>query len=100
MRNYKIGIIGYGVVGKGIHRLFGDWVTAIYDPAMTYEKDGLDCSPKEDFEDLDMVVISVPTNPKESGEADTQFVWESLMWLEGIIDANCIILISFSFLSG
>ena len=29
---YKISIVGYGYVGKGMHRLFKNWVTAIYTP--------------------------------------------------------------------
>ncbi len=31
-KNYKVGIIGYGVVGRGIHRLLKEDVVAIYDP--------------------------------------------------------------------
>ena len=32
MIDYKVGLTGYGVVGKGIHRLLKDSVVAIYDP--------------------------------------------------------------------
>ena len=34
---YKLGIIGYGVVGKGIHRLLKDEVKGIYDPYINDE---------------------------------------------------------------
>lgn len=71
---YQIGIIGYGVVGKGIKRLLGDEVAAIYDPYLKLNK-------KTSFKALDLVVISVPTNETQNGAADTSLVWETLEWL-------------------
>lgn len=127
---YSIGIIGYGVVGRGIHRLFENWVKAIYDPfinaeqfehAMDFDYDPLteeDRLPldlgnqgpmealkrmfqagsskydkaikriKEDknqFKNLDLVVISVPTNQRtDNMGADSSLVWDALDWLEDI----------------
>ncbi len=85
MKEYKIGIVGYGYVGKGIHRLFGKMIKVIYSPSVrTY---------KGDFIDLDLVVICVPTNAKENGEADTSIVWSSLKWLDKVVKKETVILI-------
>lgn len=35
----KVGIIGYGYVGKGVHRLFKDKVKSIYDPYYCEDKE-------------------------------------------------------------
>jgi len=87
---YKLGIIGYGVVGKGIHRLLKDEVKAIYDPfindegkelSKTLGKQEYVFDSKEVFTDLDLVVISVPTNETASGMADTSLIWGTLGWL-------------------
>ena len=91
---YKIGIVGYGVVGQGIHKLFGNWVEAIYDPYISAEneKKAYDLSPllacdidsfndKHAFKDLDLVVVSVPTPSLPSGEADSSFVIDTVAWL-------------------
>jgi len=97
-KNYKIGIIGYGVVGKGIHRLFKEDVKAIYDitfPVGMWHKgditDGsivLEKAPTDiyigdqgSFRGLDLVVISVPTNELPDGSCDTSIVTDSLRWL-------------------
>lgn len=63
---YKIGIAGYGYVGKAMHKMFGDWVTEIYDPA-SHPK-------KTSFKDVDMLVVCVPTNMNEDGSCDTSIV--------------------------
>jgi UDPglucose 6-dehydrogenase len=76
---YKVGIVGYGVVGKGISKLLDDYVIAIFDP------DYDDCCEKEDFKDLDMAVICVPTPTDTDGEScNTSIVEESLSWLHQI----------------
>lgn len=99
---YNIGIVGYGVVGKGILRLFKEEVIAIYDPfsdigqitcANQLGNRTYNFSDKKLFTGLNMVVISVPTNQTPSGRADTQTVWESLFWLSEIISKETIILI-------
>jgi len=99
---YKIGIIGYGVVGKGIHRLFKNEVLAIFDPFINdegkrfaTELGGLDYnfSNKKNFKDLDLAVISVPTNETVNGKADTNLVRDTLKWLSIDIKFKGVILI-------
>ena len=76
---YRVGIIGYGVVGKGIAKLFGEDVTAIYDPE-THPK-----LKDEKIKRTHMVVVCVPTNTAEDGEScDTSIVEETLLWLKRI----------------
>ena len=85
---YKIGIVGYGYVGKGIHRLFGDWVKAIYDPY--YAK----TSSESDFKGLDLVVICVPTNTAKDGwSCDASIVKKSVKWLMELDTTRPLILI-------
>lgn len=100
MSNYKIGIIGYGYVGKGMHRMFEDWVTAVYDPFIPQEleQDSLQLAKslglqmfegdsnlvfktKEQFKDIDLAIICVPTAMKETGQCDVSSVEESVKWL-------------------
>ena len=85
---HKIGIVGYGVVGKGIHRLIKDEVVAIFDPYINDEgikfathQGSPSLNKKSSFSKLDMVVISVPTNESSTGKADTSLVRETLKWL-------------------
>lgn len=75
MRKYNIGLCGYGVVGKGMHKFFEDEVIAIYDPNFS------DSNKQEDFKNLDLVIICVPTNATETGHADTSIVEDSVRWL-------------------
>ncbi len=76
---YKVGIIGYGVVGKGIGKLLDDYVVAIYDP------DYDECCEKEDMKDLDLVVICVPTPTAVDGKScNTSIVEATLSWLNQI----------------
>lgn len=90
MIDYKVGIVGYGVVGKGVHRLLKDSVVAIYDPhidtlgEMTADSLGYKEEEFKDpsmFEDLDMVVICVMTKENIDGTCDTSIVESSLRWL-------------------
>jgi UDPglucose 6-dehydrogenase len=81
-KGYKVGIIGYGVVGRGIHRCLKEDVVAIYDPAYP------DCADKESFADLDLIVISVPTNSNEDGSCDTSLVEQSLDWVYEIAEKS------------
>lgn len=99
---YKIGIIGYGVVGKGIHRLLKNEVTAIFDPFINDEGKNFainlggceyDFSNKKYFKDVDLSVISVPTNETIEGKANTSLVLDSLKWLSEEINFKGIILI-------
>lgn len=72
-KKIKAGIVGYGVVGKGIHRVLKDDVVAIYDP------NGYD--DKKKFKDLDLVVICVMTKENDDGSCDTSIVEESIDWV-------------------
>lgn len=72
--DYRVGIIGYGTVGKGFHKLLKDDVVAIYDPAFPKFRN------KNKFKDLDLIVISVPTPEGKNGECDTSLVFESINW--------------------
>src|SRR3990167_4091735 len=84
---YKVGIVGYGVVGKGVGRLLDDYVVAIYDP------DYDDYCEKEDFKGLDLAVICVPTPTDVDGKnCNTSIVEETLSWLHQI-DFKGVILI-------
>jgi UDPglucose 6-dehydrogenase len=77
-KNYRVGIIGYGVVGRGIHKLLKDDVKAVYDPYIDHvEGVGRD---KSDFINLDLIVISVMTKENEDGSCDISIVKESLDW--------------------
>lgn len=73
--NYTIGIVGYGYVGQAIHRIFKGWDIKIFSPNFDLS------SPKEEFKDADLTIISVPTAMKESGQCDTSIVEESVKWL-------------------
>lgn len=89
---YRIGVIGAGVVGRGIIRLFKEEIHAIYDPFATiesveevrgygYEGSFVD---KEPFKDCEMVAVCVMTKSNEDGSCDTSIVEESLAWLSEI----------------
>lgn len=101
MSLYKIGIIGYGVVGKGIHRLFKDSVRSIYDPSFfSADKDMKDklheqgvwaINSKPSFKDMDLIVISVPTNETADWSADTSILEETLEWVREESDAVILI---------
>jgi len=72
----KIAIIGYGVVGKGMEKLFKDrFEIEIYDPQEFY-------ADKEKVNKCDMAVICVPTPMGQNGYADTSIVEETVEWLE------------------
>lgn len=88
MKNsYKIGIIGCGVVGTGISKLFDDDVLK-YDPP----KLGSGSADRKDFIGLDLAVICVPTptSTEDGMSCDTSYVLSSISWLskckfEGIV---------------
>lgn len=84
---YKIGIVGRGVVGKGIEKLFKEDVVAIYDPAY------MGSNPKEDFVATDLVVVAVPTNETEDWSADTSILEESFEWLSKVLRPEAVILV-------
>jgi UDPglucose 6-dehydrogenase len=101
---YRVGIVGYGVVGRGIHKLFKDSVVTIYDPA--YDDISLTDAiiqavdqavyprqnDKESFKDLDLSVVCVPTDQNADWGANTSAVWETLEWLSEINPDGVILL--------
>lgn len=81
MKDYEIGIIGFGVVGKGVYNLFKEDVKAVYDPYVEKSATPGVAREKSDFKDLDLVVVCVMTKEREDGSCDTSIVEESLSWL-------------------
>jgi len=71
---YKVGIIGYGVVGKAYHKLFPN--------AVIYDKYIDEYSDKSVLNNLDFALICVPTPMKEDKSCDTSIVEEVVSWLE------------------
>ena len=67
----KIGIIGYGWVGKAMHKLFPD--AYIFD---------LDRGKKSEINKCGVAFICVPTPPTRSGKLDTSIVEECVEWCE------------------
>lgn len=73
----KVGIIGLGAVGKGVHSLFPD--AAVYD-------EPLGVGTREAINECDFAFVSVPTPQGEDGSCDTSIVEDVLSWCEaGII---------------
>jgi len=70
----KIAIIGYGVVGKAMKKLFLD--ALIYDPA--YAKVS---ASKKQINSADAAFICVPTPMAKDGSCDTSIVEEIIAWL-------------------
>lgn len=69
----KIGIVGYGYVGKGMERLFKDhFELVIYD---------IDRGTKQEINKCDLVIICVPTKMNDNGTCDTSIVRECVMWI-------------------
>lgn len=78
--DYSIGIIGYGHVGRAMHKIFGDWVKAIYDPFVD-APEGLENS-KEAVNKCDLAIVCVFTKENEDGSCDTSLVDESVGWAD------------------
>lgn len=94
--DYLIGIVGYGVVGIGIHKLFKDDVVSVYDPQAS-DRGILSFGrhihrTKKSFTNLDLIVICVPTPSKPDGSCDASIVEEAILWVSGI-NTNAVILV-------
>jgi prephenate dehydrogenase len=90
---YKIGIIGYGYVGKSMHRFFESSVVAVKDPYVTksdllMNKDLIELNKDKAFADLDLIVVSVPTIETKSGEADVTILDKTMIWLTKVAYQN------------
>lgn len=77
---YKVGIIGLGVVGKGIDRLLTDYVQVKYDPNIYALKNTF-----KKLKDMDLVVVCVPTPIASDGvSCDTSIVEDTCKRLHQI----------------
>ena len=74
-KNIKIAIIGYGIVGKEVGRLFKG--ALIYDPAFAEVS-----APKKNINQADAAFVCVPTPMAADGSCDTSIVEEVISWLE------------------
>ena len=73
MKNYSVGIVGYGAVGGSMRELFPS--AAIYDPRLGFcDRDGANRS--------DFAFVCVPTPSAADGSCDTSCVEETVRWLE------------------
>lgn len=93
MNNLKtIGIVGPGYVGKGVYKMFGDQVQAMYSPSgnsVPLEfKHGVktDLSDekrdtKEAINKCDLVVICAPTPMREDGTCDISAIEDAASWI-------------------
>ena len=70
----RVSILGYGWVGKAVHKLFPD--AYIYDPEVFRE------SSREEANKSQVVFISVPTPNLGEGKLDTSIVEECVEWCE------------------
>lgn len=72
----KIGIVGYGVVGKAQANFFGVENCIIHDPQQGFKNRALI------NQEGDLAFVCVPTPPKEDGTCDISIVEESIEWLD------------------
>ena len=92
--NKKIGIVGYGYVGKAMTRFFEDhYNILVYDPAYDPNDIGSpvhDEEPRQnvtfverdEISSCDVGIICVPTPTSDSGECDVDLVEDAVSWLE------------------
>lgn len=73
----KVGIIGYGYVGKAFHNFFkSHYDCLIYDPNLSISVT------KDEINKCDLAVVCVPTPEKEDGSCNTSIVEETIDWLK------------------
>jgi UDPglucose 6-dehydrogenase len=68
----KIGIVGYGHVGKAMYELFKN--------AIIYDINGI--GSKEEINQCDVVFVCVPTPSKNDGRCDTSIVEDVISWVQ------------------
>jgi len=74
----KVGIVGYGYVGKAFHKFFRDHYNVIvYDPIL-----GDNSATETQINKCDLAVICVPTPEREDGSCDTTIVEEVISWVD------------------
>lgn len=69
----KVGIVGYGIVGKAMHRLFPNSI--FFDPFIAGS------ASKEEINSCEAVFVCVPTPMKADGSCDVSVVEETFAWL-------------------
>lgn len=81
---YSIGLIGYGWVGRAMHKIFGDWVQAIYDPYTQAQDSQGNTIPnsKEEVNKCDLAIVCVWTGTNEDDSCDISIVEESVAWAD------------------
>lgn len=70
----KVAVVGYGWVGKAMHKLFPDAV--IYDPVLPTS------ATKDQINECDVAFVSVPTPCLAEGRLDTSIVESCIKWCE------------------
>lgn len=76
MNRKKVGVIGYGYLGKAFTRFFEDHYDVVwYDPFVEGS-----CT-KEDINTCDLAVVCVPTNMREDGSCDLTAIESTFEWL-------------------
>lgn len=74
----QVAIIGYGWVGKAMHKLFPD--AYIYDPYLQETARGIGLRGQEDINKCDVAFVCVPTPNIGEGKLDTSIVEECVSW--------------------
>lgn len=75
---HKIGIIGYGVVGKAYAKIFNQHLIHTYDPI-------LNIGDMKTINDCYLSIICVPTPSNKDGSADIEAIRETVCWCESPI---------------
>jgi UDPglucose 6-dehydrogenase len=72
----KVGVVGYGYVGKAVHAFFKNSTSgAIYDPALGF-------TDKDTVNACDFAIVCVPTPMQPDGAVDLSYIKDSLSWLK------------------
>jgi UDPglucose 6-dehydrogenase len=72
-KNKKVGLIGYGYVGKAFHKLFPEAI--LYD-------EPLGVGTRDEINKCGLSIIAVPTNLKDDGTLDCSIVESIIDWVE------------------
>ena len=97
MKKTKVGIVGYGYVGKAMSRFFAShYDVVVWDPAYAHPMKILPpaatehtrnayvrfAMTKESINDCDVAIVAVPTSPREDGSCDVSLVEEAVQLLD------------------
>jgi len=83
LKNRRIGIVGYGYVGKSMVDFFkSHFKVSVYDPAYDYgDNDGFEFTSRDQINKCDLVVVCVPTPQAPNGNCDISIVEYTFGWL-------------------